>query len=232
MNGDALSERLAAMARDLRAEPDAEHTLDHIVRLAAAWVGGDDTQAAITLVHRKSEVETVASTSALARHGDELQYELHEGPCLDAAWEHELVYAGDLAHDDRWPTWGPRVAKELHVGSMLCVRLFTHQMTLGALNLYSGDRHAFDKQARAEAEAIAAQAAVALAAARQIEQLEIAVGHRTNIGKALGILMERFDVDDVRALSILQRVSSTENRKLYDIALELLKTRQLPPHHT
>jgi AmiR/NasT family two-component response regulator len=61
-----------------------------------------------------------------------------------------------------------------------------------------------------------------------IEQLTEAVEHRTVIGKALGMLMERFDLDDDEAFAYLARCSQEQNRKLYDIAVELVETRELP----
>jgi AmiR/NasT family two-component response regulator len=64
--------------------------------------------------------------------------------------------------------------------------------------------------------------------AERIEQLTQAVEHRTVIGMALGILMERFGFDQDEAFAHLRRHSQEQNRKLYDIAVELTETRQLP----
>jgi AmiR/NasT family two-component response regulator len=63
---------------------------------------------------------------------------------------------------------------------------------------------------------------------RRVEQLTIAVEHRSIIGMALGILMERHDIGAEAAFLRLRRVSSLHNRKVYDIASEFLKTRVLP----
>jgi AmiR/NasT family two-component response regulator len=59
----------------------------------------------------------------------------------------------------------------------------------------------------------------------RIEQLTTALEHRTRIAMALGILMERFDIDDARAFEYLRRLSSHQNRKLYEIAIEVVETR-------
>lgn len=61
-----------------------------------------------------------------------------------------------------------------------------------------------------------------------IEQLREAVEHRTVIGQALGILMERFDLDADEAFDHLARCSQEQNRKLYDLAVELVRFRELP----
>lgn len=64
--------------------------------------------------------------------------------------------------------------------------------------------------------------------AKQVEQLEVAVEHRTIIGQAQGILMARLDIDADTALKYLKRVSSHTNTKLIVIAEEISRTRALP----
>ncbi|TCC46328.1 ANTAR domain-containing protein, partial [Kribbella pittospori] len=48
------------------------------------------------------------------------------------------------------------------------------------------------------------------------------------VGQAMGILMERFDLDGDRAFTILKRYSQDNNRKLRDVAQQLIDTRKLP----
>jgi hypothetical protein len=62
------------------------------------------------------------------------------------------------------------------------------------------------------------------AALMQVEQLEIALEHRTVISQAVGRLMERFDIDGDAAFAALSRISQETNRKVYDIASELVST--------
>lgn len=222
-----FTQRLSDLARELRSQTDTVHTAESICRAAAEWIDGD-VFTGISLVRRRHRIETIAATSPEARRGDDLQYELREGPCLDAAWEQRQVHAPDLAQDTRWPRWSNRVFQDLGVRSMLCTQLFTNEDTLGALNIYSRHRSAFSEADRDETLALAAHAAVAVAAALQIEGLASAVDRRTTIGKALGIVMERFNLPDEQAFALLQRLSSASNRKLFDIATEVVNTRRLP----
>jgi GAF domain-containing protein len=216
-----LGDRLARIARDVQSGDDVAQAADEIC-VAATELLTNAAGAGVTLVHRRRQVTTAAATAELVREGDRLQYELEEGPCLDAAWEEEQVYAGDLAHEDRWPTWAPRVAEDLGVRSMLCTQLFTNEDQLGALNIYSENQYAFDAEDRDTARLLGAHAAVAVAAAQEIENLKIAVDRRTTIGKALGILMARYGVDDDRAMAVLRRLSSHQNVKLYDLAVDIV----------
>jgi GAF domain-containing protein len=164
----------------------------------------------------------------VVRRGDELQAELGEGPCLDAIWEQEQVLAGDLARDDRWPRWAPKMVKDFGVKSMLSTRLFTNQKQLGALNMYSTDLDVFDEEDQEVARLLAGHAAMAVAAAQQVEGLRYAVDRRTTIGKALGIIMVTFDLNDDLAFTVLQRLSSNENRKLFDVAQDVVSSGSLP----
>ncbi|QWC83942.1 ANTAR domain-containing protein [Nocardioidaceae bacterium] len=77
-----------------------------------------------------------------------------------------------------------------------------------------------------------AHASVALAAAREGEQLRAAVDSRHLIGLAQGILMERFDISVDRAFEVLRRYSQTRNVKLRQIAAEVVERRGLQLDHT
>ncbi len=222
-----LTDELAAAARDLSAE-DVEQTLEKSVRLAVELIEGCDA-CGVTLVRRGSALETPAYTDDKVILGDQLQYELQEGPCMDAAWSQHMVISTDLAEDTRWPRWAPRVVEEVGARSMMCVQLFTDAHLLGALNMYSWKTNAFAiEDDRGEGLALAAHVAVALAAAQEIQHLNTALGSRTVIGQAEGILMERFGLTADRSFEVLQRVSSQTNTKLLGVARQLVETRRLP----
>lgn len=222
-----LSQRLAEIAREIQSAESVRDAAEEIVA-AAVDLLPQASAAGITLVRRR-EVESAAVSGEVAREGDRLQYELGQGPCLDAAWSQQQVWVGDLATDERWPDWGPRVVKELGVRSMLCTQLFTNNDQLGALNIYAQIPEAFDEDDRELAGFLAAHAAVAVAAAQEIATLKVAVDRRTTIGKALGIMMVRYELDDDQAMAVLRRLSSHRNRKLYDLALEIVRELRLPP---
>lgn len=223
---DDVGARMARIAREVRSADDVAQAGDRISAAAVELLGAD-AQAGISIAHRGRRVDNIGATSEVVRRGDALQVELGEGPCLDAMWDKEQVVAGDLAADHRWPRWGP-VMVDNGVKSMLCTQLFTNEHQLGALNVYSSEAHAFDDEDQETARVLAAHAAMAVAAAQQVEGLRFAVDRRTVIGKALGILMVTYDLDDERAFAVLQRVSSHENRKLFDVAQEVITLRTLP----
>jgi AmiR/NasT family two-component response regulator len=87
--------------------------------------------------------------------------------------------------------------------------------------LYSRDRHAFDGSFEV-AELFATQAALVLGFSRTIQNLNHALGSRTVIGQAVGIVMERYGMDQTRAFDYLSRLSQNSNTKLRIIADNLV----------
>lgn len=227
MTHDPLAERIAAAARDMEGEHDPVATMDKAVKLAIDLVPNAQ-ECGISLIQRKGRIDTPAATSDAVDRIDDLQYHYNEGPCLDAIRQHEVVQSDDVSADDRWPQWGVAAAEEVGVRSMLCFRLFTHGDKYGALNMYSRQTGAFDEHDREHGLAIAAHSAVAVAAAQEIDQLRLGMDSRTVIGQAQGILIERFDRDPDWAFQVLARVSSHSNRKLREVAQDLVRTRRLP----
>jgi len=225
MRFDELADRMAELARDLRSQTSAELTMNHIVEAAVDLVGPCE-HAGITIAHRDGQIDSAAVSSKVPVRSDELQQEFAEGPCVDAAWDQRLVRVPDLAHDERWPRWAPRASTELGIGSLLCVQLFTHEHQMGALNLFSSQTDQFDADAEDEALAIAAHAAVAVAAAQNIDQLQVGLARRTVTGQATGMLMERYQLDSQQAFEVLRRTSSQTNRKIYHISSEIVERRR------
>ena len=223
---ESFLRQLADAARSMQGKSGTQETLDEAVEVATEIIPGCDL-AGMSIVHRGG-IDTPAASGEALRRLDELQFELKEGPCFDALRKHEVVLSRDLATDQRWPTWGPRVAQEIGVGSIVSYRLFTTEDTLGAMNLYSLTHDAFDPEDIYNGEALAVHVAVALAAAQNVTHLETAITSRTVIGQAEGILMERFDLSPAQAFAVLRRVSQHQNIKLNRIAEELVLTRETP----
>ncbi|WP_026874500.1 GAF and ANTAR domain-containing protein [Jiangella gansuensis] len=217
---------LAEAARDMADEPGTQLTLDRAVLMATDIIENCDL-AGISLVHR-SGIDTPAASHKQLRQIDELQYELNEGPCLDALKQTDVLAVTNLAEDPRWPNWGPRIAAELDIHSSMSFRLFTTGENLGALNLYATKIDAFSHEDLLDGLALAAHAAVALAAAVEEDHLHRALDTRRMIGEATGILRERYGLTTGQAWGVLRRISSHHNIKLHQVAEQLVDIGTLP----
>jgi hypothetical protein len=163
-----------------------------------------------------------------------LQYQLGEGPCLDAVRGQETVISRNLLEEARWPEWTPRAASVLGVKAMMSLWLYANpdgNDSHGALNLYSDSIDPFGPNEYAIAQALAAQVSVALATYREIRGRGNAMTTRTIIGQAQGILMEKLGIDADQAFAYLRRISQSENRKLIMICQEIVNTRRLSNDH-
>ncbi len=215
-----LATTLADVAREINAPIDLNSTLDAIVRSAVEALPGVD-HVGISMVHRGGKIETMAGTGPLVWELDAVQYELQEGPCYDSIAHVPVLISNELRHDQRWPHYVPRAAQQ-GVKAQMGVRLFVEDETIGGLNLYSTQVDQIDPSVQHVAELFATHAALALGKARHDEDMNTALSTRKMIGQALGILMERYELDEDRAFQFLVRVSTHSNIKLRDIAQELV----------
>jgi len=215
---------LAEAVRNAAARRTSAESLAAVIEMATGSAPCD--QASITMKGPNRTLRTVASSSELVNRADSLQYQLDEGPCLDAVWVDGLFVIPHLVEDGRWPNWAPKAA-ELGVVSMLSLHLFT-DAALGSLNLYSMRRREFSHSDIEAARVVAAHCSVVLAYARNEQNLWQAIDSRNLIGQAQGILMERFGLTPERSFAVLRRYSQQHNRKLAKIAEELVSTGSLP----
>ena len=118
--------------------------------------------------------------------------------------------------------YAPQAVQE-GLRSQLAVRLYLDdEGTVGGINFYSTVSDEVDQEAESIADLFADHAAIALHNADERENLNQALHSRKVIGQALGIVMERYGLNEDRAFAFLVRASSTGNVKVRDIAQELV----------
>ena len=199
--------------------PAREAALHNVVVSAVSNIAGVDF-ASVSLRARDRTLQTIAATDPLADKLDAIQYELREGPCYAAVTGDRLVLVNNLETDGGFPRYGPRAA-DLGVGSQLAIQLI-HDGEQAGLNLYALRARAFDRSTVELAELFATQAAALLEYVEQVDQLSEALHTRTDIGTAVGILMERYTVDRNQAFSFLVRNSNERNVKLRVLAQQVI----------
>lgn len=218
-----ISAALLRVTREMNEPRELQATLDIIVETAAHSLPGID-HVGITITGKNDTMETRAGSDAFVWELDELQYELHEGPCVHAMTVEPVTTVEWARREPRWPRFMPlAVAKGLR--SQMGMRLYTEKETFGGLNMYSTSSDTIDPDSMHMAELYAAHAALALGHARREEQLSTALVTRKVIGQAIGILMERHELDDDGAFAYLTKVSSHTNVKLRTVAQEIVAQR-------
>ncbi|HST48125.1 ANTAR domain-containing protein [Jatrophihabitans sp.] len=228
-----LAGLFARLGQELLSDHGLDATLGLVCQRAVDLVPGAE-HAAISR-GRHGRFETVGSTSKVPLQVDQIQYDLHSGPCVDAAIKEEIYRTGSLVTDRRWPEFGRRANAEHGICSMLSVRLFLEDDDLvAALNLYSVHPDAFDSGDQTVAVLLATHASLAIAGARlheQVQHLERALQSNRGIGVAVGVLMNRYKITQQEAFDLLRLASQNSHRKLVDVARGVSETGilELPP---
>ncbi|NHC44957.1 GAF and ANTAR domain-containing protein [Motilibacter aurantiacus] len=224
---EALGRAFADLARELGSADGVDETLQLCTERTVALVEHCE-HAGVSWIRGRA-ISTRAASSDVPVRVDAIQYETGQGPCLDAIRGHGTYRVGDLLAETRWPSFAARAAAETGVRSILSFRLFLRKDTLGALNLYSSRRDAFDETDEAVGAIVAAHSAVALQGAAEQERADqLSQAQATNrvIGQAVGILMATRHISAHDAFGVLRAASSHMNVKLRDIAAQVVERQQ------
>jgi GAF domain-containing protein len=225
---DAAHEVLRELGGIVLAHEPRDTILERVAALAKRAIDPAE-EVSLTLIE-EGRAYTAAHTGALALDADELQYERGHGPCMDAGRAGLTMVISDMLTEERWPDY-TRAAAERGVGSSLSVPLPVQGSSIGAINIYSTKRRAFeDPDVVAVGEEIAGLAAVAVhnattyaSAASAAEQMAEAMASRAVIEQAKGVVMALHGCDADQAFALLTKESQRRNHKLREIAREVVE---------
>lgn len=223
---DELSAVSARMAGLVLSEETVDTGLGVLGSLARETVPGS-SGAGVSILDGQRR-RSSGSTDVLVQRADDLQYELDEGPCLDAAASRELVRVDDLTVDRRWPAWAGSVTP-LGLRAAMSAPLVAGDESLGAIKVYADRPDVFDRRSEQLLVLFSAQAAILVAdlrtrerGGRMSEDLRRAVAGRDAINLAKGVLMGRHGIDEEAALGMLVARSHDEGATLAQVARAIL----------
>ena len=224
---DATHQRIAELVQDLYGRPDTDSdtVIAELAENAAVEVPGAQ-YAGVTITRNAKHIDTPAATHKWPILLDEIQQRHREGPCLTAAWEEKTIHVADLETDERFPLYARDVLAQSPIRSVMAFQLFIAGETMGALNVYAEQAHAFGAETKTIGLIFAAHSSVAWNAARRDDQFKRALASRDVIGQAKGMIMERYRVDAVRAFELLRKLSQDSNVPLMQVATELVAKAQ------
>jgi GAF domain-containing protein len=169
------------------------------------------------------------ATAEVARRLDEAQFADGGGPGVHAARTGAITEVADLRTEERWPEHRLR-ATEAGVLSTLSVPLTVDAEVAGALTVYAFQADAFDGAVRRVAARLAPHARAAVAgvedrhrAREMADDLEAELETRALIGRAKGILVERYHVTPERAFQLMAQMSSRSRRGLREVAFGVVR---------
>jgi transcriptional regulator with GAF, ATPase, and Fis domain len=224
---EATHLRIAEVVQQLygRADADSDTVIAELAEHAAVEIPGAQ-YAGVTVTRNAKHIDTPAATHKWPILLDEIQQLHREGPCLTAAWDEKTIHVADLETDVRFPRYRRDALEQTPIRSVMAFQMFIVGETMGALNVYAEQPHAFDQASRDIGMIFAAHSSVAWNSARRDEQFKRALASRDTIGQAKGMIMERYGVDAVQAFDVLRKLSQDSNVPLVQVAAELVTKAQ------
>lgn len=226
---DALEAGINHLAKLGAADVTIRDVLDEAVGAIHGLYGLSG--AGMMLIDDQSNLRSVAASDDAGRLLEELEREAGEGPCIDAYVYDVVASCADLAADSRYTRVGKLLADK-GIRAVLGVPIRLSGSPVGSLNVYVDEPHDWPED---EVEALetysrllAGQLASALAVHQRgqiVDQLEYALDYRRVIERAVGFLMAQRDVDAVDAFDALRRTARDRQRRVADVARDLLERR-------
>ncbi|MEH3155206.1 MAG: GAF and ANTAR domain-containing protein [Gordonia paraffinivorans] len=224
-----LAAMLVALGGSIADEDDLVVLLQRVVDVAHEVIVGADC-AGIT-IDLGGRTFTAVHTDTRTLRVDTEQYDAGDGPCLEAAHTGEVVRVDVTASEQRWPRFADAAADE-GIHSFLAAPLSAGGESLGALNLYGGAADAFDDLDADTLDLLTTTVSRAIgdfgrfrSALDVADALRAALHNRAPIEQAKGIIMADHGVDADRAFAVLRSRSQNTNRRVRDIAADLIASR-------
>jgi GAF domain-containing protein len=222
--GVNAAEAFARLASELYESPSVADAVKAVVDFALQ--AECCSHAGLVLAVRGPKAEVAAATDCTVEAICGAQLSSGAGPLFEAL-SGRTVQVTATATDSDSAGW-QNMATESGIGTELHVPLIAGGHVIGVLSLFDAATRSFSADDEAIAHILAQHASVAVANAQNDESLAQAIDARRLVGQAMGILMERFDIDADRAFAILRRYSQDTNTKLREVAQHLIDTRRLP----
>lgn len=184
--------------------------------------------AGLMLVDESSALCSVAATDEPGRKLETSQEEAGHGPCVDAVVLDQVTATRDLADEERWPQLPPDLPAA-GVRAVLGVPVHLNGVAVGSLNVYHSLPHDWDDSEIGALTAYGGLIEGVLRTALQAhqrtklaDQLQHALDNRVVIERAVGVIMAQQRTDPVSAFDQLRKRARSSERKVADLAAELL----------
>jgi len=226
MAGDGLRRILASLSAD-----GAGWSAARLCEVCPEIVGA--TGAGVMLMSGDIPRGSLCTTNEVSHLIEDLQYELGEGPCVDAYHQDQVVTEPDLADPAtrRWFAFSPP-AIEAGVRAVFGFPLRVGTVRLGALNLYRDSPGPLTSEQHADA-LVVADAAARWVLEQQAGAPPDAIAHGLEIGadfhyivhNAAGMVSVQLDISVTEALIRLRAFAFSSDRVLADVARDVVNHR-------
>jgi GAF domain-containing protein len=228
VSADRLSKIFVEVADTLVDDFDLLDFLHMLTDRTASLIGA--SAVGLLLADQRGELRFMAASEEKARLLEIFQVQVNEGPCFDAYRSAAPVINADLRTEGaRWPAF---TAHALAAGfrSVHAFPMRVRREVVGALNVFGSTVGGnFDEGDVQIVQALTDVAAIALLQERAVrrgeiltEQLQGALNSRIVIEQAKGAIAQANGISIDAAFSVLRGYARRDNRKLTDVAHEVL----------
>lgn len=229
MSGDRRMRLWSMVAERAHGSPAS---VDHVGAVTAAVAGVDAV--AVTVALSASPRETVYASNRAAADLEELTTTLGEGPGVDAL-SNGPAFAADLTdayYHTRWPAFTP-AAINSGVRAAFALPMWVGGIRLGVMDLYRATPGGLDHDQRTDVLLLADTACALL-----LDTTPPGMGHRPEsaglhhpeVHQATGMIIAQLGVTAAVALIRLRAYAYTHERRLRDVAADVV-ARRLRFHH-
>lgn len=208
-------------------EMQVEDAMQEIVRVTHAIFDVDG--AGLMLTDDEMDLRSVAASDSRFRVLEDLQIRHHEGPCIAAFDDKQLVRAEDLESDERWPAFCV-AAIDRGVRAVLATPIPFNQEAVGVVAVLSEKSRPWSAEAELGLLAFTDLAALLIASMLRGEQqsaiagqLQGALDSRAVVEQAKGVLIGRDGLSARAAYEQLRAQARSERRKLATVASDVLR---------
>ena len=206
--------------------------------ICQACVAGLDVDGAVlSLLTATPARVTLWATDPTAALIEELQYDLDEGACIEAATTGRPVLVGDMdrrADTARWPMFAAAIAERTPVRALFALPLQSGSVNLGVLDLYrlrAGDLSPAQYDDALGAVAIASQ--MICESNEKLDGdtttggawLDDSFSHRAEVHQATGMVLVQLGITAPEALDWLRAHAFAHQRQLIDVARDVVARR-------
>jgi GAF domain-containing protein len=227
--GTDLGSALVELADTLVKDFDVVDFLHTLTQRCVDLVDVDS--AGLALADHNGMLRVLAASNEQARLLELFEVQNEEGPCLDSYRTGHVVVEEDLETTQRWHRFR-REALGAGFRSVHAVPMRLREDVIGALNLFRAKPGRLSDEDGSISQAMADVATIGLLQERAVrearllaEQLQIALNSRILIEQAKGVLGEQLHVELGIAFELLRGYARTHNRRLADVARDLLDAR-------
>jgi GAF domain-containing protein len=225
VEGLGLAYKIATFVHD---DVSMELALERLLAVAQEAVPAADGSGLSACAPTGRPIASVHSDERTGRVGA-VQHEAGRGPIIDAWRQQRIVLIDEIDEmGDQYPEVA-RAAWGAGVRSLLIVPVRAGQQPVGVLEFHASDPRAFGCRDEHEAQVLSLPLGAAISnvssylrAQDLAGNLTAAMASRATIEQAKGIVMAAMRCDSAEAFDVLRSQSQAENRKLREIAAEIV----------